>query len=203
MLSVLLCHLTASLYKNVFLSLLCYYRIPSCEHSTALFSLLGIRLLVVEAVRNLLQNTILCASGIVWLGFRLCSWGKACTLVEAPPFWFSIGCINRFREQHFYSAQKAVTSVKAQERRGERRVSPVCCAKRRSPCAHSMDAVIFHYTKPQQPLTKHFSAGRDHGETLRKGKKSETWATSHGHSGWKAALGKCLRRGLAPWWCQH
>lgn len=54
-----------SLYKNVFLSLLCYYRVPSCEHSTALFSLLGIRLLAIEAVRNPLQNTLLCASGIV------------------------------------------------------------------------------------------------------------------------------------------
>lgn len=44
---------------------------------------------------------------------------RACTLVEAPPFWFSSSCINRFREQHFYSAQKTVTSMKEHRREGE------------------------------------------------------------------------------------
>lgn len=64
------------------------------------------------------------------------------------------------------------------------------------PYAHVIETVIFIYTKPQQPLTKHSSAGKDHGKDARKGEVRDL-----GYFSWalrvKSGLGEVFEEGGA------
>lgn len=156
-------------------------------------------MLVIEAVRNLLQKpSYVPLEYILGLVFRLLR-QRAYTLPGALPCWFSSMWVSTDveSERHLCLTPTAAAHVREPRGGGARVISSTedqhyLLCQLNFPCAPVTAVVTLIYTKPRQPLTKHLNARRGHGKGHQGRGSKRCWATSLGHPGvqqaWKSVL---------------